>query len=440
MSKTYETKSMQIGLSDGWDVIVAGGGPAGCTAATAAARKGAKVLLLERTGALGGMGTMGLVPAWCPFSDGIRLVYQGLAEHVLRETMKGMPHLSPEQVNWTPIDPERLKIVYDDMVLGSGAQVLFETFVCGVEKDEKQNIKAILAANKNGIEAFSAKVFIDCTGDADLATWGGAPYEKGGENGVLQAATHCFMLSNVNQYAYNYEQVGSTIHSQMIKLAESGKYPLITDGHGCNSLAGPGLVGFNSGHIWNTDNTDPRSITKAYFEGRKKAQQFREGLAEFFPKSFAGAFVAQTAPLMGIRETRRIVGDYVLTREDYMARASFPDEICRNNYYVDVHQTPEEKAAGRKYEKSRYGKGESHGIPYRCLIPKELRNVLVAGRSISTDRPVQGSTRVMPPCLAMGEAAGTAAAMAASATGDVRADVNTDTLRDSLRKHGAYLP
>ncbi|NLB70066.1 MAG: FAD-dependent oxidoreductase, partial [Lentisphaerae bacterium] len=229
MSKTYETKSMQIGLSDGWDVIVAGGGPAGCTAATAAARKGAKVLLLERTGALGGMGTMGLVPAWCPFSDGIRLVYQGLAEHVLRETMKGMPHLSPEQVNWTPIDPERLKIVYDDMVLGSGAQVLFETFVCGVEKDEKQNIKAILAANKNGIEAFSAKVFIDCTGDADLATWGGAPYEKGGENGVLQAATHCFMLSNVNQYAYNYEQVGATIHSQMIKLAESGKYPLITD-------------------------------------------------------------------------------------------------------------------------------------------------------------------------------------------------------------------
>lgn len=433
-------KPARVGLSDGWDVIVAGGGPAGCTAATAAAREGAKVLLLERTSALGGMGTMGLVPAWCPFSDGIRLVYQGLAERVLRETMEGMPHLRPDQVNWTPINPERLKIVYDNILLGAGVHVVFETLVCGVEKDEQDNIKAIFAASKKGIEAFSAKVFVDCTGDADLAAWGGAPYEKGGEDGVLQAATHCFMLANVDQYAYNHEQTTSMIHSQMIKLADSGKYSLITDGHGCNSLLGPGVVGFNSGHIWNVDNTDPASVTKAYFEGRKKAQQFKEGLEEFFPKSFAGAFVAQTAPLMGIRETRRIVGDYVLTREDYLARASFPDEICRNNYYVDVHQSAEEKAAGRKYDSCRYGKGESHGIPYRCLIPKNLRNLLVAGRSISTDRPVQGSTRVMPPCLAMGEAAGIAASMAASKSGDVRADVDTVSLRNLLRTHGAYLP
>ncbi|MGI5869745.1 MAG: FAD-dependent oxidoreductase [Kiritimatiellia bacterium] len=442
MSKTVTLKIDNISLDDGWDVIVAGGGPAGCTSAIAAARAGAKVLLLERTGALGGMGTMGLVPAWCPFSDGIRLVYQGLAEKVLRETMAGMPHLKPEQVNWTPIDPERLKRVYDDLVLGSGAKIRFETTVCGVAKDDAGNITALYAASKRGIEAFAAKVFVDCTGDADLAAWAGAPWEKGGADGALQAATHCFMLANVNQYSYNYEQTSGTLHSQMIKLAESGKYPLITDGHGCNSLIGPGVVGFNSGHIWNVDNTDPDNVTDAYVEGRRKAAQFRDGLAEFFPKSFAGAFVAQTAPLMGVRETRRIVGDYVLTLDDYMDRASFPDEICRNNYYVDVHRSKEEKASGRQYdyEPRRYGKGESHGVPYRCLIPKTLRNVLVAGRCISTDRPVQGSTRVMPVCLAMGEAAGTAAAMAAAAEGDVRADVNADALRATLRENGAYLP
>ncbi|NLF84499.1 MAG: FAD-dependent oxidoreductase [Lentisphaerae bacterium] len=440
MPKTISLTIDNISMNDGWDVIVVGGGPAGCTSAIAAARTGAKVLLLERTGALGGMGTMGLVPAWCPFSDGIQLVYQGLAEKVLRETMAGMPHLKPEQVNWTPIDPERLKRVYDDLVLDSGAKIRFETAVCGVAKDDEGNITTVYAASKRGIEAFAAKVFIDCTGDADLAAWAGAPYEKGGPGGELQAATHCFMLANVNQYSYSYEQTSWMIHAQMIKLAECGKYPLITDGHGCNSQIGPGVVGFNSGHIWNVDNTDPDSVTRAFVDGRRKAAQFRDGLAEFFPKSFAGAFIAQTAPLMGIRETRRIVGDYVLTLDDYVARASFPDEICRNNYYVDVHQSNEEREAGRKYDPCRYGKGESHGVPYRCLLPKSLRNVLVAGRCISTDRPVQGSTRVMPVCLAMGEAAGTAAAMAAASSGDVRADVNTDELRTNLRANGAYLP
>ena len=440
MNRTIAWNLGEVPLNGGWDVVVAGGGPAGCAAAAAAARAGARVLVIEKTGALGGMGTMGLVPAWCPFSDGIRLVYQGIAEKVLRATMAGMPHLNPEQVNWTPIDPERLKRVYDDLILGAGAKVRFDTVICGVAKDGVGNVSVVYAASKRGIEAFEAKVFIDCTGDADLATWAGAPFEKGGPEGELQAATHCFMLANVNSYGYSYEQTSGMLHSQMIKLAECGRYPLITDGHGCNSLLGPGVVGFNSGHIWNVDNTDPDSVSSALVEGRRKAAQFRDGLAEFFPKAFAGAFLAQTAPLLGIRETRRIVGDYVLTRDDYVARASFPDEICRNNYYVDVHQSPAEKAAGRKYDSCRYGRGESHGVPYRCLLPKSLRNVLVAGRSISTDRPVQGSTRVMRVCLAMGEAAGEAAAMAASASGDVRADVDTNALRASLREHGAYLP
>lgn len=442
MSKTVSFRPVDVPLHDAWDVIVAGGGPAGCTAAIAASRTGAKVLLIERTGALGGMGTMGLIPAWCPFSDGIRIVYQGLAEKVLRETLAGMPHLKPTDVNWTPIDPERLKQVYDTLVVNSGAKVRFDTMICGVDKDESGNIKVIYAASKRGVEAFGAKVFIDCTGDADLAAWGGAPCEKGGVHGELQPATHCFVLANIDVYAYQnpVDRAHGNVYANIYKIAQDGQYSLIRDGHGCNSLIGPSSVGFNAGHIWDIDNTDPDSVSAGLLEGRKMAAQFRDALAEYNPKAFANAWLAQTAPLLGIRETRRIIGDYVLTREDFIARASFADEICRNNYYIDVHQQKENSVKAINPEDYHYREGESHGIPYRCLLPRTLRNVLVAGRCISTDRPVQGSTRVMPVCLAMGEAAGTAAAMAASRSGDVRVDVDTNVLRTTLRDNGAYLP
>ena len=434
----------QLKIEDGYDVIVAGGGPAGCAAAIAAARAGAKTLLIEKTSALGGMGTMGLVPAWCPFSDGVRILYQGIAEKVLRMMMGGMPHLKPDDVNWTPIDPEKLKSVYDELVVGAGARVRFETSICAIEKDDAGNVTEILGASKRGIEAFRAKVFVDCTGDADIAAWAGAPFEKGGDNGVLQQSTHCFVLSNINPYAYEHEQTKGMIHSQVRSFEETGVLSQLTDGHACNSLIGPASIGFNCGHIPGVDNTDPDSVSAAMIAGRRKAAQIRDALAARYPKTFAGAWLSQTAPLLGIRETRRIVGDYVLTLDEYAARASFDDEILRNNYPVDVHRSPEEKARGSKlgelYYSMRYGKGESHGLPYRCLLPKTLRNVIVAGRSISTDRPVHGSTRVMPVCLAQGEAAGVAAAMAAERAGDVRENVNVNILRETLLANGAYLP
>jgi hypothetical protein len=205
------------------------------------------------------------------------------------------------------------------------------------------------------------------------------------------------------------------------------------------------VVGFNAGHIWDFDNTDPRSISRALILGRRQAAQFRDALAEFAPAAFANAHLVQTGSLMGARETRRIVGDYELTLDDYIARRSFADEICRNNYFIDVHQAKDDAArdhgAIAKWEAKthRYGPGESHGIPYRCLVPADLRNVLVAGRSISCQRPVQGSVRVMPVCLAMGEAAGAAAGAALAHDGDVRA-IDVPALREHLRGHGAWLP
>lgn len=442
---SYRMRNSEIPLLGSWDVIVAGGGPAGCTAAAAAAREGARTLLIEATGSLGGMGTSGLVPAWCPFSDMEKIIYRGLALKVFETLKAQMPHVSKEAMDWVPIEPEKLKVIYDDLVQESGATVLFNTQLGAVETDEDGRVQALITASKNGLQALQAKVYIDCTGDADVAAWAGAEYLKGDTGtGELMPATHCFTLGNVDEYAYLH---GPMLHnnnknSPIFDILASGKYPEIPDSHICNNVIAPRTVGFNAGHLWDVDNTDAFSVSAALMQGRKLAAAYREALAEHLPAAFGSSFVANTGSLMGIRETRRITGDYVLSVDDYVNRRTFEDEICRNSYFIDIHGTEkEEKQQGGKPEViKRYGPGESHGIPYRCLTPRSLRNVLVAGRSISCVREVQGSVRVMPVCLAMGEAAGIAAAMAAARPDhDVHA-VDVPQLRRRLQEEGAYLP
>ena len=446
----YSLKAREIPLDDSWDVIVVGGGPAGCTAAAAAAREGAKTLLAEFTGALGGMGTSGLVPAWCPFSDREKIIYRGLAEKVFTACKAGMPHVDNNALDWVAIDPELLKRIYDDLVTDAGATVLFHTMVAGVEMECEGVVDAILCANKAGLTAYKAKVYVDCTGDGDVAARAGAEFGKGDEtSGEMQPATHCFILSNVNTYHYVHgpRLYAGNPNSPAWDILASGRYPLIRDEHLCQNLIGPDTVGFNAGHLWDTDSTDPANLSRAMMHGRRLAEEIHKALAEFHPKAFGGAFLAATAQLMGIRETRRIIGDYVLTLDDYLARRSFPDEIARNSYHIDIHTAKDEVEKVRKERKQavagryeQYKKGESHGIPYRCLTPKGLKNLVTAGRCISCDRFAQASIRIMPVCLATGEAAGMAAAHAArTSEPDVHA-VDTQNLRKRLKEEGAYLP
>lgn len=443
--KSFHLPARPLPLDDSWDVIVAGGGPAGCTAAAAAAREGARTLLIEASGCLGGSGTSALVPAWCPFSDKEKPIYRGLAEKVFAAAKEGVRHVKVTDLDWVPIDAERLKRVYDRLVTGAGASILFHTVLSAVETDGAGGVTTIIVSNKAGLAALRAKVYVDCTGDADLAAWAGAETHKGDERGEMQPGTHCFILTNVDDCAYRHGPAlywtnpASPIH----RILASGRYPEIPDHHICNNLVGPGAVGFNAGHLFQVDNTDPRSVSDALVAGRRMASAYRDALAEFFPAAFGNAFLAATGSVVGIRETRRVVGDYALTLQDYLDRRTFADEICRNSYFIDLHETKKEMAAHGEDAISRfvhYGKGESHGIPYRCLTPRGLRNVLVAGRSISCERIVQGSIRVMPVCLAMGEAAGMAAALAASAAATNVHDIDTDRLRERLRAEGAYLP
>lgn len=437
---------LKLPCHDQYDVIVVGGGPAGCTAAAAAAREGAKTLLIEASGSLGGSGTNALVPAWCPFSDKQKIIYCGLAERIFSLAKEQMAHVASDALDWVPIDPERLKRVYDTVVSEAGADILFHTVLSHVQTRDG-NVDAIVTTNKAGMKAWRAKVFIDCTGDADLVAWAGGQFHKGDkEGGGLMPATHCFILSHVDEKIY---LASPPLHlpvpdNPIFKILESGKYPLITDAHCCQNLIGPGTVGFDAGHLFGVDNTDPQSTSQALIDGRRMAEQFCAALREFHP-AFRDAFLVATGAQVGIRETRRIVGDYTLTLDDYVTRRSFPDEICRNSYYIDIHWAKEEAAKDlhqwEKWEKHtiRYGPGESHGLPYRCLVPAGLRNVLAAGRCISAEKTVQGSVRVMPVCLAMGEAAGVAAGLALGQGGDTH-HVDTDQLREKLTAYGAYLP
>jgi len=436
-----------------WDVIVIGGGPTGSTAAAAAAREGAKTLLIESTAVLGGSGTGALVPAWCPFSDKEQIIYRGLAKTILNRCKEHQSHVPKEQLDWVPIDPELLKRVYDDLLAEHGAKVLFQTQLCAVETSGQGRVEAIVVANKNGLSRLRAETYVDCSGDADLCAWAGADFHKGSETGELMPATHCFILSHVDETAFHdslddgRRVMGNHPETRFYEIIESGKYPLIKDAHACCNIIGPGTVGFNAGHLWNVDNTDPLSVSAALAEGRKLAAQFRDAFAEYYPETFGDSFLVSTGSVMGIRESRRIIGDYILTLDDYIDRKSFADEICRNCYFIDIHHSIEEakehiqkREDGLSTPAMHYGPGESHGIPYRCLLPKGLENVLVAGRSISCERTVQGSVRVMPVCLAMGEAAGVAAGLSSQGlNGEIR-KVDTSLLRKKLQQFGAFLP
>ncbi len=205
-----------------------------------------------------------------------------------------------------------------------------------------------------------------------------------------------------------------------------------------------GYATANVGHVFGLDGTDERSLTKGYLRGRESMREYQRYFREYLKRGLENARLVETAALMGVRETRRICGDYVMTLEDYMKRAVFPDEIGRYAYPIDIHPSSADKAAYERHREEfdrlyKYGKGESYGIPYRILCAKGVKNLLVAGRCVSTDQKVQASIRVMPACYLTGQAAGFAAAMAADGAGDVHA-VDVPRLQGALADFGAYLP
>lgn len=433
----------KIPVSHTVDVVVVGGGASGIAAAISAARGGARTLLVEQRGFLGGMGTVSLVPAFCPFTDKEKPVIRGigleLMERMKRACNDDYRQKYAEALDWVPIDAETLKRVYDDAVLESRAAVLFHTFVYDVVLSaDKRSVEGIVVVNKSGRSLIRARYVIDATGDADIAALSGVPFQKGGEMGELQPGTMCYLLTNVDRSRFleYLERTGDTgqLHQTVERAIEAGDLS-----QGRKSISGLAwvndyLVGVNFGHVFGVDGTRAEDLTRGAIEGRRLVERQLAFFRSYVP-GFEGAHLVASGEQLGIRETRRIVGDYVLTADDFISARSFDDDIARNAYYIDIHLANSSSAMTFTH----LPPGQSHGVPYRVLLPLGIDNMWVPGRAASSDRAVQGSLRVMPNCFAMGQASGSAAAMALELSLASSRDVPVERLQRRLLEQGAWL-
>jgi hypothetical protein len=377
--------------------------------------------LVEATGAFGGMSTNGLVPCFCPYnSSGGKSLIKGIGYEVL-ERLRAKQGVGDkgESIAWVTIEAEKLKIVYDEMVGECCCDFLFFSTVADVDMAGGA-IRSVVILNKSGRSVVGARNFVDCTGDADLAFMAGAPTVKGDDDGMLQATTLCFLIAGIDVDAYSrfYEEMGGMNGlKKIIKEArEDGRlsetrnteFKLLSDQLRRES----GTLGLNFGHIYGIDGTDAGDLSEAMVAGRRLAYDFMEFCRKNIP-GMAKAEVVNTGSLLGVRETRRIVGDFVLDGDAYFSGGRHDDDIAEYDYPIDVHKPVKlvEPEADNPYEElSKRQDKPVYGIPFRALVPRNVSNLLVAGRCISTDRLMQGSTRVMPACFATGEAAGAASA------------------------------
>lgn len=419
------------------DVFVAGGGPAGVTAAVAAARQGAKVLLIESQGCLGGLGTAGLVPCYMTFGDGEHFLAAGLGEEILNRLWK-LGAYEGKFEHSTAIRAEALKRVYDDMMQEAGADFLLGANLADVVTRDGQ-IEYCVVSAKSGVYAVRAKVYVDATGDGDLAAWAGAPYEKGDEDGQVMPSTLCSLWAGID---FDRRDLRDDDEALLRKAYADGVFEDL-DLHLtgiCRQFDTAG--GGNIGHVYGIDGTDERSLTEGLVKGRRLYSQF-EAYYKNYLHGFEHMNLVATGNLMGIRESRRIMGEYKLVLDDYRGKADFDDEIGRYCYSVDIHPANLSWDAFMEFKKQfkewRLKRGENYGVPYRVLVPQKVDNLLVAGRCVSTDRYLQASLRVMPGCYITGQAAGVAAAVCCQSGAQPR-QANVHEIQRRLKQMGMYLP
>lgn len=419
------------------DVLVVGGGSAGSAAAVAAARAGAAVVLLERYGFLGGTGAMVLDTFYGFYTpgDAPRKVVGGVPDEVVvglerRGVLIRRPNTYGAGSGLT-YDPEVLKVVWDELTEAAGVRTLlhsrFVDALVGGDAD-RPVVEGALVATKRGPGVILAKVVVDASGDADVAARAGAPFEDAGAQGDAQSLTTTFALINVDT-----ERAAAFPKRELwARMAAAGDaYRLPRREGSVHITPHPGVMVTNMTRVAGVDATDPDALSAAEREGRAQALEYARFLREQIP-GYERAVIGRLATQIGVRESRRIRGEYWLTRDDVLAARHFSDAIALCGAPIEEHH------AGGDTRWEYLPEGETYGIPFRCLLPQRVDGLVVAGRCLSASHDAHASVRSIGQCLAMGQAAGTAAALAARRGSAVR-EVDAGELRTRLLELGAVL-
>ncbi len=442
-----------------YDVLVVGGGNAGCAAGIAAARSGARTLLVERYGFLGGTATASMVGPWMTFHSGEERIVGGIAQEiverlVLRGGSPGHIHDASDYVpTITPFDPEIHKALLFELTRESGVELLLHALFLDPLL-EGGRVAGAGFATVGGLRQVAAKCTIDATADAYVAAGAGVPTQQGDAHGRVQPASLMFRLSHVDldllaaYLRHNPDQMRTSLkaHERSAETlsAVAGLYELWDAARARGAVSVPrelvslfatpyaDEVTVNMTRVVDVDPLDPDDLTRAEVEARAQVMQ----LVDFFKRDvpgFANARLAATATQIGIRESRRIVGEYTLTAADVLAGRTFDDAVARSAYPIDIHNP-----RGSGTTTHRLPPGASYEIPYRCLVPQGAEDLLVAGRCISTTHEALASTRLTPTVMTLGQAAGTAAALAVQAGVSPRA-LDPAALRARLVRDGVDL-
>jgi len=446
VGSTIREPVRQTAVFGSFDVVVVGGGPAGLAAATAAARNGADVLIIERYGFLGGMGTAGGVTNFAGLFGLVhgetRQVVHGVADGLLDRVDRLGGLNKPQQglqgrITVRSYDVSTLKCAADDLLLSAGVKILFHAVAVDVVMDDGA-IVALIVETKSGRRAVRAKTFIDCSGDADLAARAGVPFETGDGHGSGLFPSMMFRVGGVDpERALAAIGEFKAIDRLMNEAAGKG-YSFPREGAIVRPQKNPTEWRANVTQLRNSDGqamdaTDALQLSDGEIDGRRQVQEYFRFMKNEVP-GFENAHIVEIAPQVGIRETRRIGGLYSLSGEDIVSCADFQDTIGVNAWPMELH------VAG-KIEWGFFPDG-SRGfcqLPYRMLVPNGVTNLLVAGRCASMDHEGQSAARASGACFAMGEAAGTAAAMVADRLNSTVAQVDVAALQQKLKDQGAYL-
>ena len=450
------------------DVLVSGGGPAGLTAAVAAARAGARTMLVERWSFLGGTATMSNVCILFGYGavDSDEQIVAGIPEELYHriERLDGATGFH-KTIRRPYFVPEALKLAAEELALDAKVQLRYHSFVCGVVR-HGHRLDAAIVESKSGRQAVRANLFVDATGDGDLAYLAGCPTQSGRSyDGLNNSTSSIFFMAGVEPLSREHSH---QVQARLAEEVDAGRLRIRAIPHFTTYM--PGMPGLMAIHISRSsgDMTDVEQLTKAEIANRRDHWKLVRFLRYEFPQLFGGAYIVDSAVNVGIRESRRVMGQYVLTAEDVLAGAKFDDAIARGSWLIDIHcplgytssksqmcnedcQMPwpcDFRDAGEHLkipshrltaERSAWPpKGDWYDIPYRSLVPQEADNLLVAGRCISGTFEAQAAFRVMGTCMAMGQAAGTAAAICTK-RGIACSALDSAELRRTLGSDGALV-